>query len=281
MATYEMWAYVRNGLVPTVMTVWTVSLLAVLSSELTYAKTLAFDDRGIMNRFRVRRDVSIGENTTKADTDGYDVKNDTFSLLMEKYKTTQRFKDNPKFQPTICANLNKTGNETIDGHFLCPMTDDAEENTKCCGDKDKQFCCKPKVAGGGKTNTQDETVLLFLMIPLFVIPIGLCLVLYCCCCQRRPEIHTGKLVWIRKSNKKEISLSEGGINPTEQPDTELIGFTERVEEQNGTDQLHQPSSPSMTKTENAEEEGTKTHVAHSGQEMTVPLINIQASTPGK
>ncbi|XP_060072175.1 uncharacterized protein LOC132552053 [Ylistrum balloti] len=260
------------------ITVWMASLSVTVNSDLTYAKTLTFgDDKG--NHLLVRRDVSLAENTTKGDTNGYDVKNDTKSQLMEKYKTTQWYKEDPDFKPTMCIHINKTDNNTIEGHFLCPMTNESREQTKCCGEQDKQFCCKPEVKGGRKPPAHDETTMLLMLIPLFLIPISLCLVLYCCCCQRRPEVHSGKLVWIRKSNKKEIYMAEGGINPPEQPDTELIGFTERVDGPNGTDHSHHGSSNDITKSEDAEEEGTKTHVAHSGQEMTVPLINIQASTP--
>ncbi|XP_033728858.1 uncharacterized protein LOC117317998 [Pecten maximus] len=274
----DMCVVVRNCLTALMLTIWAASLIVVINTDLTYAKTLTFGD-DVVDHVLVRRDVSIGENTTKADITGYDVKNDTLSQLMEKYKTTQRYKDDPEFKPTMCVNINKTDNDTIDGHFLCPMANDTQEQTECCGETEKQLCCKPEVHGGRKPPAYDETTMLFMLIPLFLIPIGLCLILYCCCCQRRPEIHTGKLVWIRKSNKKEIYLSEGGINPTEQPDTELIGFTERVEGHNGTDHSHLPSSPDISKSGNTEEEGAKTHVAHSGQEMTVPLINIQASTP--
>ncbi|XP_021354143.1 uncharacterized protein LOC110450765 [Mizuhopecten yessoensis] len=278
MALKAMCVLVRRGITALIVTVLMASVFVAINTDTTYAKTLTFGD-DVVDHFLVRRDVSLGENTTKADTTGYDIKNDTLSQLMEKYKTTKRYKDDPDFEPTMCVHINKTDNDTIDGHFLCPMTNDSKEETKCCGEADGQFCCKPVVAGGRKPPAHDETTMLLMLIPLFVVPISLCLILYCCCCQRRPEVHSGKLVWIRKSNKKEIYLSEGGVNPTEQPDTELIGFTERVDGQNSTEQLHHRSSNDVSKTGNTEEEGTKTHVSHSGQEMTVPLINILASTP--
>lgn len=41
-----------------------------------------------------------------------------------------------------------------------------------------------------------------------MVAITLCMFLYCCCCQRRPEIHDGiKLMWVRRSFGKECKLS--------------------------------------------------------------------------
>lgn len=40
------------------------------------------------------------------------------------------------------------------------------------------------------------------IVVVCAVGITLCMVLYCCCCQRRPGIHEGKLIWIKKKKDK-------------------------------------------------------------------------------
>ena len=40
------------------------------------------------------------------------------------------------------------------------------------------------------------------IVVVCAVGITLCMVLYCCCCQKRPGIHEGKLIWIKRKKDK-------------------------------------------------------------------------------
>ncbi|WAR10689.1 hypothetical protein MAR_035765 [Mya arenaria] len=122
------------------------------------------------------------------------------------------YTDNPEKAPTICFNNNTKHNKGVRlGEYICPMSNQSDFMTFCCGPATGQRCCTEAVFSEDKGGAFDDGDLVtgLGIAAAFVVSLSFCMFLYCCCCQRRPELHNGiKLMWVRRSFGKEINRLE-------------------------------------------------------------------------
>ncbi|XP_045178429.2 uncharacterized protein LOC123538409 isoform X2 [Mercenaria mercenaria] len=135
------------------------------------------------------------------------------------YMQRKAYKENPNKEPTICFNNNT---QEIDGirlknvKFICPMEDQSDDMIHCCGGESAQRCCNKTEYDAAKKKDEKtdmdpemDIVTGISIAAAFIVSIMFCMFLYCCCCQRRHEIHDGvKLMWVRRSFGKELNRLE-------------------------------------------------------------------------
>ncbi|XP_052812615.1 uncharacterized protein LOC128240134 isoform X2 [Mya arenaria] len=129
-----------------------------------------------------------------------------------QYMQRKLYTDNPEKAPTICFNNNTKHNKGVRlGEYICPMSNQSDFMTFCCGPATGQRCCTEAVFSEDKGGAFDDGDLVtgLGIAAAFVVSLSFCMFLYCCCCQRRPELHNGiKLMWVRRSFGKEINRLE-------------------------------------------------------------------------
>lgn len=135
----------------------------------------------------------------------------------ENYMQRKAYKENPNKKPTICFNNKTQENGLLLNHFICPMENDTDAQTYCCGEVSAQTCCSKteyEKKGDSEDLFTDIDIVTGISIATgFIVSIALCMFLYCCCCQRRHEIHDGvKLMWVRRSFGKELNRLEQPAN---------------------------------------------------------------------
>ncbi|KAL4216857.1 hypothetical protein ACF0H5_023321 [Mactra antiquata] len=136
--------------------------------------------------------------------------------------TSQRNVDtnNIKKETTCFNNVTIIDNGERLNNFTCPRENQSSSMIYCCGEKHAQMCCD-KNPDQGKSRSSDDknkgngmakdiNIVTGISIAAgFVASVLICLFLYCCCCQRRHEIHDGvKLMWVRRSFGKELNRLE-------------------------------------------------------------------------
>ncbi|KAL5006129.1 hypothetical protein ScPMuIL_017287 [Solemya velum] len=123
----------------------------------------------------------------------------------KEYMESERYRLNPNLRPTLCRNDNAMDeNGTVWGYFVCPLyglgqTDKLDD---CCGHKFKQICCDEEAMLAGFDQAQMDVMTAVGVIAVSVIFIGCCLLLYQGCCQRRPGLSSGKIIWVKKPFSK-------------------------------------------------------------------------------
>ncbi|XP_060564127.1 uncharacterized protein LOC132723425 isoform X1 [Ruditapes philippinarum] len=189
------------------------------ASSLNVNRLRRFSDNDQRTRNKRNATLSYTEGTTADAGGGVEEPAWTKYYGFDSYKQRKPYQENPNKKPTICFN-NKTKDSNGDRlpQFICPMDDSQSEDlTYCCGQKTAQVCCNRTKYNEEKRKEKqkynnDADIDLVTAIGISagcVVSITFCMFLYCCCCQRRHEIHDGvKLMWVRRSFGKELNRLE-------------------------------------------------------------------------
>ncbi|ESN89837.1 hypothetical protein HELRODRAFT_194794 [Helobdella robusta] len=90
------------------------------------------------------------------------------------YTQTSTYRNNPNKEPTICRNEfdNLMDNGTHYEWFICPSQNHTSDFHYCCGQPDKEYCCRFADNGWRVFGTSASVVVFFLLC---------CCCCYCCC----------------------------------------------------------------------------------------------------
>nr|XP_022286541.1 uncharacterized protein LOC111099521 [Crassostrea virginica] len=203
-------------------------------------------------------------------------------MYKDFYGYTDFKQRHPEKEPTLCfSELGVDVNGTLFTNFTCPLPVLDRKLTVCCNNT----CCMPNVVQKPAKSDNSVTVAVTIVV-VCAVGITLCMVLYCCCCQKRPGIHEGKLIWIKRKKDK-IVYEEGGVSPAGSPtednnDEEVLGFVYSPDEKGHTDHsLEKPleiDTPTQQRRILPDENGVD---KKPDRDLTIPLITIRKpSTPG-
>lgn len=100
-------------------------------------------------------------------------------------------------EPTICRNEydNLMDNGTTYEWFICPNITNTDSYHYCCGDEDRQYCCRFQDDGGRLFGTLAGVFCFFLIIFVCI---------YCCCCRKTvgKETFFHERVWSKRTTRR-------------------------------------------------------------------------------